>query len=164
MKISIRFSSHIPVLMKLVKETNGPILELGIGPSSTPYLYWTCFPNKRKLVSYENSEGYIRYFKDTKSDFHELNLISDWDKLDTGGTWDIVFVDHSPDERRYIEARRFAQTARYVVLHDSNPENDGLYKYSEIYPLFKYRFDYKDAHPNTTVLSNFVDLSNFTIP
>lgn len=158
MKMSVRYGSHMPVLMKIVGITDGPILELGTGLYSTPYLHFACLPTKRKLVSYDSDEGWIRNFKDYRADFHDVNHITDWDKLDTGGSWDIVLADHGPDERRHVEATRFASHAKYVILHDSNPEYDYLYKYSEVYPLYKYRFNDVSAHPNTTVLSNFIDL------
>ena len=77
--------------------------------------------------------------------------------------WDIVLIDHSPDKRRGIEAKRLANNAKYIILHDSEPDKDKLYQYSKAYPHFKFRYDYTEAYPNTTVLSNFVDLENFKI-
>lgn len=159
MKMSARYGSHLPVLISIVNATSGPILELGTGLFSTPYLHFACLPTKRRLVSYDSDEGWIHNFKDFRSDFHEVIFIDDWDKLDTNGQWDIVLVDHGPDERRQVEAKRFAGNAKYIILHDSNPEYDYLYKYSEVYPLYRNRFDYNSLHPNTTVLSNQSDLS-----
>ena len=163
MKVSIKYGSHLPVLMKIVQITNGPILELGIGLYSTPFLHYSCLSNQRKLVSFETDHGWARYFRDCKSDFHEVHTIDDWDTLDTSGSWDIVFIDHAPDSHRHIEAKRLAKSARYIILHDSDPENDTLYQYSTIYPLFKYRFDYTACKPYTTVVSNFIDLENFSV-
>ena len=48
--------SHLPVLIKMVLMTDGPILELGTGFFSTPVLHWLCAEKKRKLVSYDSSE------------------------------------------------------------------------------------------------------------
>jgi len=163
MRISIKYGSHLPVLSKLVESTTGPILELGIGVYSTPYLHWACFPTKRKLESYESNEGWIRYFRDCRSDFHEVNFIDNWDKLEINKFWDIAFIDHTPDFRRSVETKRLANNAKYLILHDTEPEFDALYKYSEIYHLFKYRFDYTLVKPYTTVVSNFVKLENFKI-
>lgn len=163
MKISIKYGSHLPVLTKIVEITDGPILELGIGLYSTPFLHYACLPTKRKLISYESDPGWIRYFRDCRADFHEVNQIEDWDKLDVSGRWDIAFIDHHPGHRRAIEAGRLAKLAKYVILHDSEPQNDKNVQYSTIYPLFKYRFDYTDCLPHTTVVSNFVDLSRFNI-
>lgn len=161
MRISIKYASHLPVLTKIVENTNGPILELGIGVYSTTYLHWACFPKKRRLTSYDNTEKWTHYFRDCRSDFHDIKFIDDWDKLAIDQFWDIVLIDHDPSNQRGITARKFANSAKYIILHDSEPESDSTYGYSEIYPLFKYRFNYtlyKKAH--TTVLSNFVDLKH----
>lgn len=163
MKISIRYGTHLPVLLKVVSLTSGPILELGTGFYSTPLLHFMCLPTQRRLVSYDSDEGWIKNFKDCRTDFHQVNFVEDWDALNITGPWDVVFIDHGPDNRRKTEVSRLANQAKYIILHDSDPENDYLYKYSEIYSQFTYRFDYTDCKPNTTVLSNFIDLSNFTI-
>jgi hypothetical protein len=160
MKVSIKYGSHLPVLTKLVEMTSGPILELGVGLYSTPYLHYACLPKKRELTSYEGDEGWMRSFKDCRTDFHQVHFIANWDDLPIDKFWDIVFIDHGPDTRRKDEAKKLANNAKYIILHDSTAEHDYLYKYSEIYPLFKYRYDYKLAEPHTTVLSNFESLEN----
>jgi hypothetical protein len=162
---SIRYASHLPVLIKVISITDGPVLELGIGMFSTPYLHWACYSKKRELVSYENEQGYIARFKSYENDYHKLIFTDNWDNIKIDRPWDMAFIDHEsrPNSRRSIEARRLANFAKYVVLHDTEPSYDKEYKYSEIYPLFKYRYDFKDALPNTSVLSNFVDLTNFKI-
>lgn len=159
MKISKDYSSHFPVLAQVLELTTGPVLELGIGPFSTPYLHWMCHPTKRRLVSYESDQKYIRYMRGFRNDFHEINFIANWDDLPLVDLWDVAFIDHSPDFRRGVETKRLANNAKYLILHDSEPEHDSLYQYSEAYPYFKYRHDYKSAFPNTTILSNFVDVT-----
>lgn len=158
MLISIKYGSHLPVLSKIVEVTKGPILELGMGLYSTPYLHWTCFPTKRELTSYDNNERWIRYFRDSRRDFHKIELITDWDTLEINTFWDIALIDHAPNARRSVEAKRLANNAKYIILHDTEPEHDHLYGYSDIYHLFQYRCNYTKASPNTTVLSNFVNL------
>lgn len=167
MIISIRYASHLPVLTKLVEATTGPILELGMGLYSTSYLHWACFPKKRELASYESDERWIRYFRDSRCDFHKIEQITDWSSLKINNYWEIALIDHAPDPRRSIEAGRLSQNARFVVLHDTEPKHDSLYGYSTIYPLFKHRFDYTIAYPHTTVLSNFVteeSMSRLIVP
>jgi len=58
--------------------------------------------------------------------------------------------------------KRVANNADYVVVHDTDEKNDWYYKYSEYFPLFKYRWDSK-IYPRTTVLSNFKDLKNLDL-
>lgn len=161
--------SHLPILTKLVNMTDGPILELGMGLFSTAYLHWVCFDSKRKLLTCENKPDYFELFdfKDKREEgndysYHQLVFVEndDWDKIDLSGHWSIVLVDHAPGTRRKDEIKRLANSADYIVVHDTNGRHDRHYKYSEVYPLFKYRYDYTKAYPYTSVLSNFKDLSN----
>ena len=74
--------------------------------------------------------------------------------------WDVVLIDQTPDLSRKETAKKLANKANYIIVHDSNPEHERIYRYSEIYPLFKYKrvWDKDDRH--ATVLSNFVDLED----
>lgn len=139
--------------------TDGPILELGTGLFSTPFLHWACHDSKRELVSYDHNEHYVNLFKRFNADFHKVLFIEDWDKIKIDRLWDIALVDHDED-RRYKETERLANHVKYLVVHDTEPKTYKANKYSEIFPLFKYRHDYTETKPYTTVLSNFVDLSN----
>ena len=162
MVISSRWSSHLPVLMKLLSITDGDVLEMGMGLYSTPYLHWACF-GKRKLVSFENDEKYIRYNSGFASDLHEIIFVEDWDKTDIEKPWDVALVDHSPGERRIIDIKRLANLAKYIVVHDTEPESEPKHHFSEIYPLFKYRYDFKKYPPRTSVLSNLINLKSLNI-
>ena len=96
-----------------------------------------------------------------KYQYHDVIFVedSDWDKIDVLSThWSVVLVDHNPGPRRREEMRRVANNADYVVVHDTDPQNDWHYKYAEYFPLFKYRCDTL-IYPRTTVLSNFKDLA-----
>jgi hypothetical protein len=156
----INNGSHLPILIKLVTMTDGPILELGTGFFSTPALHWLCAEKKRKLVSYDSQGAFIEVAKSFLSDFHEVYTVDDWSKIDISQHWSIVFVDHAPAGQRKLEMARVANNADYVVAHDSEPRHDRDYKYSEITPLYKYRYDYDKLYPHTSVFSNFKDLSN----
>lgn len=141
--------------------TEGPVLELGTGFNSTPVLHWLCNETKRKLVSYESNPKYFEIAKNYISDFHEVHLIDDWDKLDVSQHWSVVFIDHAPGPRRVVEMTRLANKADYVIVHDTEDRSDWHYKYSKGFPSYKYRWDYTIAYPHTSVLSNFKVLSNF---
>jgi hypothetical protein len=152
--------SHLPILIKLLEATSGPILELGTGFFSTPFLHWMCNEKRRKLVSYESSPKYWEVAKNFETDFHEIHFIEDWDKLDTSGHWDIVFIDHGPGVRRNVEMARFATCdVDFVVVHDTEDKSDWHYNYSRAFPLYKFRYDYKLAYPETSVLSNKKEVS-----
>lgn len=140
--------------------TDGPILEIGGGLYSTPFLHWACFENKRELVTYENSPEYFDTLKGYGNDFHKIILIDDWDKMPIERYWEIAFIDHAPAERRKIEIARLANFAKYIVIHDTERRHEHVYGLEEIYPLFKYRYDFTEIRPHTSVLSNFINLNN----
>lgn len=161
------WGSHIPVLVDVFNNSEGPVLELGIGVFSTPLLHALCVDNKRQLVSYENNPEFFKMHASFIDEFHQIKLINDWDKIDIESThWGMVLVDHRPAQRRNVETKRLMNNADYVVIHDSEPRLEGEYRYDLIYHLFKYRLDYilKPNHAHTTILSNFKDLRKLKRP
>lgn len=161
-KYNPNFGTHIPVLIKILEISVGPVLELGMGVFSTPLLHTLCAKNNRLLVSFESDQDYVRGHRDFRTDLHKINFVENWDDVKIEDEkWGVVFIDHDPTSRRHIEARALANTAKFVVIHDSEPNRNC--KYDEIYHLFKYRFDYKESTPWTTILSNFVDLTDLKI-
>ena len=155
MKYTPGWSSHIPILVKILEKTQGDVLELGVGLFSTPLLHWLCQDQQRNLVSFESQQKYFDLNRQFQSDSHHLSLIADWDQIDIDRHWSVAFIDHEPAERRVVEIKRLAKSADYLIIHDSQSKEDSFYHYSQIYPLFKYRYDYTQAFPNTSVLSNF---------
>lgn len=160
MKINRGWGSHIPVLVKAMQMTKGTVLELGTGIYSTPVMHWLCYENKRPLVSYESDQKYFLHSIKYKNDFHEVYFIEDWNKINLDRQWSVVLVDTIEWARRDL-VKLLTNNSQYVVLHDTNPKLDNIYHYSEIYGLFKYRYDYTRADPNTTIVSNFHDVSDF---
>lgn len=160
MRYNPNWSSHLPVLIKVMEASEGKVLEMGMGPFSTPVLHWLCLDRKRLLVSYESSLEYFKSNKNFETDLHKVVSVDDWDKVNINNVhWGVVFIDHAPSERRKVDIKQLANCADYIVIHDSEESREKHYHYSEIYPLFKYRYDYKRQKPYTTVLSNFKDLS-----
>lgn len=157
------YGTHIPVLFKLLQITDGPVLELGMGMFSTPILHWMCLSQKRLLVSYESELSWFGQFMKFEHEYHKLHLVEDWDFVKIERPWDIALVDHIA-YRRAPDALRLADTTRYIVLHDTYHKEDRHYHYSEIFPKFKYRWDYQAFHPTyATIVSNLVDLSDFSL-
>src|SRR3989344_2393729 len=152
--------SHLPVLIKIAAITNGPILELGGGIFSTPFLHVACFASKRELVTYENDLNCFDIVKQYACDFHKVGFVENWDGISIERSWDLAFIDHAPGERRKKEIARLANLAKYVVVHDTEKRQEHVYGLEEIYPLFKYRYDFRELSPHTSILSNFVDLKD----
>lgn len=154
------YASHLPILAKIVEKTNGPILELGMGFSTT-LLHTMCKQTKRMVVSYENDRNWYEKFVGYNCDFHHIKYIEDWDSIPSDYIdWSIVFIDHRPGKRRRTDALRFKDKADYILLHDSEPEQNKFFGYKKIYPEFKYVYQYTKTKPNTAVLSNFRDLKD----
>ena len=154
------YGSHMPVISRFMEATTGPVLELGMGIYSTPLLDLLCHEEKRELVSYDDDEKWFKENSEWESDYHKVNFTDNYDKIDIESKhWSVVLVDHKPALRRIVEIKRLANNADYVIIHDSEPECDKFFKYSKIYPLFKYRYNYTKCRPNTTILSNFFDPS-----
>lgn len=152
-----KYSSHLPLLIRIVTHTTGDVLELGTGIFSTPVLHWLCFPDKRTLVSYESNQEYYEMIKQYSDDFHTIIKVDDFDEIDIERPWDVVFIDHE-EERRKIEAERVANYAKFVILHDSGWRDEKYYHYKEIYHLYKYIYQFNLVRPRTKVMSNFVDV------
>lgn len=157
MKTAPARGSHLPVLMKLLPMTQGPVFELGCGMYSTPYLHWYCFAQNRRLVTYENNPKYMEFANQFAKGLHEVVFVEDWHKLDLSAPCSIAFVDHAPDRERYLEMERLTH-AEYVVAHDAENANRRKYHYDRVFPLYKYRDKYSAAFPYTLILSNTHDV------
>ena len=163
MKYNPHYCSHLPVLIKTLQITNGDVLELGTGLFSTPVIHWLCIPHGRYVYSLEYDPKYLAFVEGFTEPLHKIEAVPDWDwdKVDIEKQWDVVLVDHSPGERRKVEITRLANLAKYIIVHDTDWRNEKHYHYADIYPLFKYRYDYQVMKPRTTILSNFIDLKDF---
>lgn len=95
--------------------------------------------------------------------YHKVIKVNGWNEAKIDKHWGMVLIDHSPDERRWMEIKRLANLAEYIVIHDSNLSKTKNYGYEKIWDLFKYRYNYIKLNPNTTVVSNFHDLKEFEL-
>jgi hypothetical protein len=152
-------STHNVLLIKAVLLSDGPVLEIGSGFFSTPLLHWLCKMTGKDLVTYENNLEYFEMARKFKSRHHSIRLIGDWSEMDSQTQWGVVFVDHSPKERRIVDIEKYKDKAEYLVIHDT--ERADLYSYDKVWPMFKYRYEWQECVPYTTVVSNVKDLSNF---
>ena len=168
MELVAKYGSHIPILSKALSITNGDVLEMGGGLMSTPFLHWMTSPFRRLLITYENDPEYYKELKQFQDDYHQVIFVDDWDKIEIDKEWDVVLIDHSPIERRKVDIARLANYAKYIVVHDTYYKQEKHYKYSEIYPLFKYRYDYNPMGDRyyvsySTVLSNSEEFKTWIV-
>ena len=145
--------------------TAGPVLEMGMGFCSSPFLHWACYPTKRRLVSYENNSAFHDFARSWQADFHEVHCIKSdgWDDVNLGEQWAVAFVDHSPNGRRHLDVKRLLH-ADYVVIHDAENSSDGHYHLAGVRHLFKYRYKYTPSTmPYTALWSNKFDVRDFQV-
>ncbi len=158
-------ATHMPLLVRAFEVSEGNVLEMGTGYFSTLILRWLCEMSGRHLFSYEsNRRWYERAIREPK-DYHTVQFTPNWDEADIEREWGLAFVDHGPNARRVYDIRRLANYAEYIVIHDTQPKDDKPtsekgYHFSEIWALFKYRYDYTRYLPWTSCVSNFKNLSN----
>ncbi len=151
MKYNPDHASYLPILIKVLQISEGPVLVLGVGLYSTPLTHWLCQEAERRLVTYENNQDQFRLFEKFGYGLHKLKLIKDWESAPIEEEhWGVAFVDHNPAKRRSVEIARLAKITDYIVVHDSESLNNS-------FSLFKYSYHHKRQRPQTSVLSNFTD-------
>jgi hypothetical protein len=149
------YTTHIPMLVKCVQHTTGPVLELGAGPASTPLLHWLCQEPSRPLYTYESTKYFYRYAHLFQSKNHRIRLV-DWNNYKIDGKWSVALIDQ-PSQYRIQSIKHLKDRVDIFVLHDT--DGQGEKKYKDILSQFKYRHDWKACRPWTTVVSNTNDLS-----
>ena len=92
-------ATHIPLLIKAMEHTTGPVLELGMGYNSTPLLSMMCRDQGRTLLSLEGDKAWADKFSDYASDSHTITVVDNWDNISIDRSWGLVLVDHRPAKR-----------------------------------------------------------------
>lgn len=151
--------THLPLLTRILDVSHGPMLELGTGYYSTFILHSFAQMFGRECFSYENSPEWYQKAKKLESKYHHIFFIEDWTKLPLDKHFGVVFVDHGPNFFRRWSIAQYADKADYIVAHDSEPISQSHYHLEKTLSTFKYRFNYEKIYPNTSVVSNFYDLS-----
>lgn len=159
------WSSHRPLLWKALEATKGnpnPILEMGCGNGSTPYLQEYVKSDGRKLVSMDHNKEWADKFgaRHTMA-WH----FSEWFYKQQ---YSAVLIDHAPGEKRREALGLFADypihfSGGVLVIHDSEPKgwNASDYQVRPLFIKFKYILDDKAKEPGqpwTTALSNDIVL------
>jgi hypothetical protein len=127
-----QYATHQPLLIELLKNTKGNILELGCGEGSTK-LFRNFINNDRKLYSIESNREWLDKYIHLEDNNHKLLYInaSNDDNDDTGKIWtdfidkelnditfEIVFIDQSPWTARTHCLNYFKDKAKYIIVHD----------------------------------------------
>ena len=73
-------------------------------------------------------------------------------------------MDCAPAEIRKELIEKYANIAKVIVVHDSEESSSFCYDLIGILSTFKYRINYEPiGNPHTTIISNFIDVSQWNI-
>lgn len=150
------WNNHLYLLWPALEATQGNVVEFGIGDGSTKQLHEYC-EGKRELRSYENNLEWLDKFRHLETKDHKFFFTKHWDDVELDSI-DVLLIDHAPGERRWEDIKKYANIAKYIIIHDSEPAATG-YMLDKIWHLFKYRKDYKTEGAWATIVSNFDDVS-----
>ena len=146
------YITHLRALIPLIMETEGDVLEMGMGWGSTLVLHELC--RNRKLVSYENDKGIYDSFSQFRTEWHDVRFVEDWEQAEIQVPWSVALIDHKPARRRRRDLIRLKGFADYIVVHDSELTADRFFRIRGRFSNFRYIRVYNETKPETTVLSD----------
>jgi len=151
------FGTHMPALAAAVLTARpGPVLEYGLGFYSTPLLHCLCLAMGRDHLSLDGDPRWAEQFAGLREPSHRILGFERWADsepiVDAVPEWAVVFIDHGPNERRVVDAKRLATKAEFVVVHDWAIDDSAPHQ-RELSELFLHKRVYGPG-PHTAVLSN----------
>jgi hypothetical protein len=182
------FSTHQPLLVAALLNTQGPILEMGGGYYSTPIVSAFANVQRREAHTIETGPAMYELLKRFSSPFHKIWPVSGYDfaadgrfvpRADTtraqyieiqsrfladfcskGPTrWSVVFIDQAPGYLRVPAIEHFADIADFIVTHDT--ELVDAYGFEPCLSTFRHRWDSRLHVPYATIVSNFHPCDGF---
>lgn len=139
------YGTHLPALIEWCFKTDGPVLEIGAGSFSTPVLGYIL--DNRTIVTVEPTEEWRTKFEEemplSTSMHYFVSTLEEAFKIER--QYDVILFD-GPMPR---DLKTVKDHGKIIVVHDTN---DPQYGYD--FSSFRYRVDYKDLYPFTTVLSD----------
>ena len=157
------YGSHAIVLLAaLFLSRSGPILELGMGLTSTSLLHRFSVAQNRFLLSTDSDLRWINYFRSiivnrTQHEFLHIEVNTEmgveWatSSLADRKNWSLVLIDHRPGPRRKFDLMLYSQRSDLVILHDT--ESSVLYQYDEGLRYYPFRYRFTRLKTYTDVLS-----------
>lgn len=140
--------------LECTSKSSFPVLELGVGDGSTPFLRKYCSDAGRVLLSYDSNREWALKYNAMLTDF--VNNRDIWYQQ-----YSVALVDHSPGEHRKKAIQLI--DAEIIVIHDSEPKGwtAADYQVREFFHRFKYKADFVGDGAWTTALSNVHDLKGW---
>lgn len=163
MPLDHHYGSHAIVLLAAAHVCpSGPILELGMGTTSTTLLSRLAKDQRRLVVSADSDLRWINYFSSLSPNntFHQFKHVEiktemgvEWAmaNLEDMERWTIVFIDHRPGARRKFDLMSYAHRSDLVILHDT--EQTSMYQYHEGLTFYPYQYRFTKLKTFTDILS-----------
>lgn len=149
-------ATHQRLLVCGALQTQGTILELGVGWYSTPLLHEISKAQKRRLITIDNNPYWLNQFRNLQNPYHTFIDIGWWGEMQAEDHYGLVFVDNGqPIEREYC-IRKLINRADLFVMHDT--EEHFAYGYNRTLPMFKYAWTDKCQKIWTTIASNVINV------
>lgn len=136
-----------------------PVLELGMGEGSTPYLHDYCEDRGRGLLSVDGDIEWVRRFASLSSSSHAIVCAGrDWGGFPhvTENRFSVALVDHAPSDRRQQDVEYLVERCAILVLHDTEGHDyDGVWRH------FPYRVDVKTRGAWASAVSKMIDVTTW---
>lgn len=143
----------MPGLRWVIERTAGPVLELGAGYFSTPYLH-TLKNARGMVVSYEYDPAWAR---EVERIYGAVNhwVVTDFDLIPLRA-WGVVLIDCEGWNRQRFFNELAPRTMTFVLHDTQDPWIDEV----TIPRDFIFRHDFGDS-PRTTLVSRALDVTKF---
>jgi hypothetical protein len=185
------FGTHQALLVAALAATHGPIVEMGGGYYSTPLVSAFSGIQGRTAYTLETGEFVYDKLKPYHSGLHQVLLMPGYrfdqigkftsdgtpnakvkerqreylevfwkdHQANGGGRFSVAFIDQAPGFLRTPAIEFFRDKADFVMTHDS--EHVEHYHLEPLISSFGSRFDYDVFRPNSVILSDTKDCSQF---
>jgi len=158
------YSTHFRALIIAVLQTEGPILECGVGIYSTPVLEALAQTTGRQLVHVEHDSGWAKQIKPQGKLIRIPTAnVFDTSPLKLNEKWGVVFLDQGPTgTERWPWAIAALPITSLVVLHDAEKGSESIYQYrTRILPHVRHWCLDTRLSPHTMICSNKIDISEW---
>lgn len=148
-RINEEYGTHMASLKRAVEATDGPILEIGTGVYSTPYLHEVS-KTGRLVISVEADS---RWFNAAKGQYasrgHRV-----LEAVPATGEFDVVLIDHDPEDLRMPALEALRGRFTYAVIHDTQPDTPEHREWKEVLSSFAHSHVDDSVLPWTTTVSD----------
>lgn len=153
--------THLPVLAAtLFRQRPKRILELGSGHYSTGLIRsYSHGDPEVEAHSLENDfyPGWFAGLRWMETPQLKIHKVTKWDHERWSGPWDLVFIDHGPEEDRIPALDYYRTRSETVVIHDCNYMD----RYGAILDKFDYVLHDRTHRFHTTAASSKHDVTSW---